>query len=75
MRKDWRIKNDIPLNKEKNAKLAAYVKRLADAAQQERGTQPVPGMDDDFMLIQKLVPARMGKWRLIPPEAEEKNNR
>lgn len=74
MRSDWRIKNDIPRGKETDAKLAEHIKRLADAAEQQRATQPLSDKDDDFMLIQKFVPVRMGKWRLIPPEAEKQSS-
>lgn len=71
MRSDWRIKSDIPRSKESDAKLVGHIKQLAVAAEQQRTTQSLSGKDDDFMLIQKFVPVRMGKWRLIPPEAEK----
>ena len=72
MRPDWRIKNEIPKDKVTDAKLLEHMNRLIDAAKQQRDTQAISDKDDDFMLIQKFVPVRMGKWRLIPPEAEKR---
>ncbi|MCA9500234.1 MAG: hypothetical protein KC588_13670 [Nitrospira sp.] len=74
MRSDWRIKNDIPRDQEMDAKLVEHIKRLSSAAEQQGATQPIPDKNADFMLVQKVVPVQMGKWRLIPPESEKESS-
>jgi len=70
MRPDWRIEHEIPGAKKKDAKLLEHMKRFIDAARKQRGAPAPSDKDDDFMLIRSSVPARMGKWRLVPPEVE-----
>lgn len=72
MRPDWRVKSEVPLTPEGSAKLVERINQLHDAAKQQSGMRPpVQEGDDDFMLIEHSVPVRMGKWRLVPPEAEK----
>jgi len=61
----------LELTPETQARLLAEMKRMKEAA--ERGGEGV-GIDLDkakAVIIRRQVPARMGKWRLLPPEAEE----
>ena len=71
MRPDWRVKSDIPLTPEREAKIVERINRLHEAAKQQAGIRLPAQGGDDFMLIEHSVPVRMGKWRLVPPEAEK----
>ena len=72
MRRDWRIKDKITVDSTREAKLSEHVKKFVDAAKTQQGIGNYgDAKGDDFMLIKKLIPARMGKWRLVPPEAEK----
>lgn len=68
MRPDWRTRGEIRMDAEGEAKLTRHIKRIQDAA--KNATQPVADEPDDFMLIQRVTLGHMGKWRLVPPEAE-----
>ena len=68
MRRDWRIKDEIAADSTGKAKLSEHVKKFVDAAKTQQGIGNYGAEGDDFMLIKKLIPARMGKWCLIPPQ-------
>jgi hypothetical protein len=41
---------------------------------EESGSRRQTSEDDDFFGVEKSMPFRMGKWRLLPPEVEEQPN-
>lgn len=72
MAPDWRRPTEISPESLKDTALVAHINRLKEAAKQ-RNVPNVPyfsAEDGDFMLVEKSIPVRMGKWRLVPPEAE-----
>jgi len=71
MRPDWRKHAADPglkLSKEQEKALVAQVNRMADA---KRSAQGFTSKEADAVLFQRKVPVWKGKWRLVPPEAEE----
>jgi hypothetical protein len=70
MAPDWRDHKKRQPDAEMDAKVVEHVNRIADAARKQRGAEHFTGENDDFMVIEKSIPVRMGKWRLVPPEAE-----
>jgi hypothetical protein len=71
MRKDWRDKErDIPRNSERDEKLVKHVKSIAEAGRRQAPDQSPPDEDVDFMVLERSIPIRMGRWRLLPPEVE-----
>lgn len=78
MARNWRDHetrpSDSPEEKERSKQLVDHVKRLKEAAKSQQSTPFFPAEDGDFMLIEKSIPVRMGKWRLVPPEAERHAN-
>jgi hypothetical protein len=72
MRPDWRQPTEIPPEALENTDLIKRLRRLKEAAKEKRFADVpyFPAEEGDFMLVEKSVPIRMGKWRLVPPEAE-----
>ncbi len=66
-----RGKVEMPADREK--KLVEEFTALAKAPTSADGP---PDFDaSDFVMIQRVVPVRMGKWRILPPEVEQANHR
>jgi hypothetical protein len=66
----WReiAKSRGPRSAEKDAKLLAHMKRIKEAVPTRT---ELYSEDADFMMLSSMVPIRMGKWRLLPPEVEK----
>lgn len=59
-----------PRSKETDAKIVEHVMRMKDTAKPD----PSGGTDvqsTDFVHLERRVPVRMGKWRLLPPGVEK----
>lgn len=72
MAPDWRSPKTIPPEVMKDSDLVKHINCLKKAAKDHNENNPpfFPAEDGDFMLIEKSIPLRMGKWRLLPPEVE-----
>ena len=44
---------------------------LTKASDVPESKVPHDGDDSDFIAIQRMAPVKIGKWRILPPEAEE----
>lgn len=74
MRSDWRERDDVPRGAMEDEKLVEHVRKIVAAAKNApMNVDPSASEEDDFMVIQKAVPIRMGKWRMLPPEVEAAN--
>lgn len=71
MAEDWRSHKSFALDQDQEASLVRKVHRIADAAREPGAAQSFTSEEADFMTIERSVPIRMGKWRLVPPEAEK----
>jgi len=73
MASDWRDQREIPPDALSDTDLFKRIDHLEKAAknQDNPAAQYFPAEDGDFMLIEKSIPLRMGKWRLLPPEVEQ----
>jgi hypothetical protein len=71
MAPDWRGHETTPSGSVKDEELVKHVNRISAAARQQGSAPHFSVEDGDFMLIEKSIPVRMGKWRLVPPEAEK----
>ena len=74
MASDWRDHKETPLNPAMDAALVERVNTIADAARKVGAAEHFASESDDFMLIEKSIPVRMGKWRLVLPEAEREDD-
>lgn len=54
--------------------LLAEFRALTEAPAAPESELPRDSDDSDFVVIQRMVPVRMGKWRILPPEVEEREN-
>jgi hypothetical protein len=70
MAPDWRSHKTTPSNSIKDAELVKHVNRFAATARKQESAPYFSAEDGDSMLIEKSIPVRMGKWRLVPPEVE-----
>ncbi len=71
MRPDWREHAREPglkMSKEEGKELVAQIKLMADAP---RTADEFTSDEADAVLVQRMVPVRKGKWRLLPPEVEQ----
>lgn len=69
---DWRSHKEISPEAIRDSDLVKRINRLTKASKGD-DKNDVPffhAEDGDFMLIERSVPLRMGKWRLLPPEVE-----
>ena len=71
----WREtkKNRRPREPEEDARLVAHLKKITELPRGEPGTALGLG-EPDFVTFERSIPIRMGKWRLIPPEAEHQGS-
>ena len=71
MRPEWRktaAQPEKPRVKEEDAKIIAEIDQITNAAPVDREYQ----YDEvEAMVIQRSIPVRRGKWRMVPPEAEK----
>lgn len=78
MAPDWRDHERRPPDstetQKRDRQLVEHVNRLKEAARSQQAAPSFCAEDGDFMLIERLIPVRMGKWRLLPPEAERHNS-
>ena len=68
----WRAHAEKPVHrtKEADAKLLEHLKNWDEAAK-VRGAEEVSDLNQaDAVIIERRVPVRMGKWRILPPEVE-----
>ncbi|MBI1873019.1 MAG: hypothetical protein HYS05_03905 [Acidobacteria bacterium] len=63
----WRLRDKTKTPRESAAKLIKEVREYAEAPPGEQ----VAVDDADFVLFERRVPVRMGKWRILPPGAEK----
>ncbi len=70
MAPDWRSHRELQTDPDQEAKLVEHLHRIANAARSQGGTQHFTGKEADFMTIERSIPVRMGKWRLVPSKAE-----
>ena len=73
MAPEWRSHREISPEALKDTALLNRINRLKKAAKNQNNPAVpfFPAEDGDFMLIEKSIPLRMGKWRLLPPEVEQ----
>ena len=67
----WReiAKDRRPRDPQEDALVLAHMKRIIDAPRGKPGTAAGLG-EPDFLTFERSIPVRMGKWRIVPPEAE-----
>lgn len=63
----WRLRDKTKTPREPAEKLIKEIREIADAPAGE----DVAIDDADFVLFERQVPVRMGKWRILPPGAEK----
>lgn len=76
MRSDWRemaADREATLKQPRDiAKDAESIEGLERTLEGAQPAAPSPGSNDpSYMAIRRRMPARMGKWRIVPEEAEE----
>lgn len=59
-----------PLPREAEKKLVDEIRQMADAPRAARGAMDFDSEEADAVVIQRKVPVRRGKWRLLPPGVE-----
>jgi hypothetical protein len=67
----WRenLKKPIELSQEKEAQLVERIVKIADTAQGRDPHRPIVATEPDYVVFSTKVPARMGKWRILPLNA------
>lgn len=73
MRPEWRIdatQPPAPKSPEANARIVSAISELADAPRTQ-GYWQVPTQNPEAVLIERVIPAKRGKWLMVPPEALE----
>jgi hypothetical protein len=65
---------DVRIRPEKEQELVAEFRALTEAPAVPGSELPRDSDDSDFIVIQRMVPVRMGKWRILPPEVEAQEN-
>lgn len=70
---DWRIHaaKKEPRSPELDAKLLEEVRKMKEAAKKVTDELPVDIESADHVIIERRIRPVMGKWRILPPEAEE----
>ena len=58
-------------SKQSDKKLIDNLNRLVKEARTLQSTSSVKSDEADHVIFQRMVPAKKGKWRLLPPEVEE----
>ncbi len=75
MRSDWRddVTRSDPAPGPDVKELLAKVEKIQKAARAPEASSPPKQTSDDadFMVVERSIPLRMGKWRLLPPEVEK----
>jgi hypothetical protein len=68
----WRknVAEPIQMSEEAEKRLVEHLKRLEKDAKVDTSSDPVGTQEADHLIIKRRVPARKGKWRLLPPEVE-----
>jgi hypothetical protein len=64
----WRKRHDTKTPTESAEKL---IREVRDAAEAPTAAEDVPLDDAQFVLFERRIPVRMGKWRVVPPGAEK----
>ena len=68
----WRknVADPIKMSEEAEKRLVEHLNYLKNEAKIDTSSNPVSTQKADHMIIKRRVPARKGKWRLLPPEVE-----
>jgi hypothetical protein len=67
-------RGDVKMRPEGEQQLLAEFRALTDAPAVPESELRRDSDDSDFIVIQRMVPVRMGKWRILPPEVEQREN-
>lgn len=72
----WRVhaSEKTKITPEANAKILDQLKPLMDAAKQRPLQESEEADADDRVMVERRVFAKIGKWQIIPPEAEKTAN-
>ncbi len=71
--KSWRNEansNAISVNPEIQEKLMEHIRQFKENAKVTDPSIHLSSEEANHIVIEKLIPARRGKWRLVPPEVE-----
>jgi len=69
----WRdiATNPLNLTREAEAELVDRLKRMKHGTTGDQGEEPIDVQTADYVVFERLVPPRRGKWILFPPEVIE----
>lgn len=74
----WKQREEKPrevrIRPEREQELLAEFRALTDAPAVPESELPRDSDNSDFIVIQRMVPVKMGKWRILPPEVEGREN-
>ena len=68
----WRknVAEPIQMSEEAEKRLVKHLNSLEKEAVVDISSEPISVQEADHLIIKRRVPARKGKWRLLPPEVE-----
>ena len=64
-------RGEIQMSPESERALVAQFKEASEAPGAPASEVLRDPDDSDFLMVRRMVPVRMGKWRILPPEVEE----
>ena len=62
----------MDMSNETEKEILERLKDLEEEARRDESARPVDVQTADQVMFERLVPIRRGKWRLVPPEAENR---
>lgn len=66
----WRKAKPVQMSEEAEKRLVEHLRQLAHA-EIDNTSKPVSTQEANHVIIKRQVPARKGKWRIVPPEVEK----